>query len=40
VKRRILNIPENVDSGAVSASPDAEILKQSKEKFQDLFQKV
>jgi hypothetical protein len=35
VKTRILNIPENVDSSAVSLSPDAEILKQFKEEFQD-----
>jgi hypothetical protein len=35
VKTRILNIPENVNSSAVSPSPDAEILKQLKEKFQD-----
>jgi hypothetical protein len=34
VKTRILNIPENVNSSAVSPSPDAEILKESKEKFQ------
>jgi hypothetical protein len=32
VKTRILNIPENVNSGAVSPSPDAKILKQLKEK--------
>jgi hypothetical protein len=35
VKIRIPNIPENVSSSAVSPSPDAEILKQLKEKFQD-----
>jgi hypothetical protein len=35
VKTRILNIPENVNSSAVSPSPDAKILKQLKEKFQD-----
>jgi hypothetical protein len=35
VKTRILNIPENVNSSAVFPSPDAEILKQLKEKFQD-----
>jgi hypothetical protein len=35
VKRRILNIPVNVNSNAVSPLPDAEILKQLKEKFQD-----
>jgi hypothetical protein len=35
VKTRILNIPENVNSSAVSPSPDAEILKQKNEKFQD-----
>jgi hypothetical protein len=34
VKARILNIPENVNSSAVSPLPDAEILKQLKEKFQ------
>jgi hypothetical protein len=28
VKTRILNAPENVNSSAVSPSPDAEILKQ------------
>jgi hypothetical protein len=33
VKTRILNIPENVNSSAVSQSPDAEILRQSKENF-------
>jgi hypothetical protein len=33
VKTRILNIPENVNSSAVSPSPDAEILKQLKENF-------
>jgi hypothetical protein len=32
-KTRNLNIPENVNSSAVSALPDAEILKQLKEKF-------
>jgi hypothetical protein len=32
---RILNIPENVNSNEVSPSPDAVILKQLKEKFQD-----
>jgi hypothetical protein len=35
VKTRIFNILENVNSSAVSPSPNAEILKQSKEKFQD-----
>jgi hypothetical protein len=35
VKTRILNIPKNVNSSAVSPSPDDEILKQLKEKFQD-----
>jgi hypothetical protein len=35
VKTRILNIPENVNSSAVSPLPDAEILKQFREKFQD-----
>jgi hypothetical protein len=35
VKIRILNIPENVNLGAVSPLPDAEILKQFEEKFQD-----
>jgi hypothetical protein len=35
VKTRILNFPENVNSSAVSSSPDAEILKQLKEKLQD-----
>jgi hypothetical protein len=35
VKTRILNIPENVNSSAVFQLPDAEILKQLKEKFQD-----
>jgi hypothetical protein len=35
VKIRILNIPENVNSCAVSPSPDTEILIQLKEKFQD-----
>jgi hypothetical protein len=33
VKTRILKIPENVNSSAVSPSPDAEILKQLKETF-------
>jgi hypothetical protein len=33
VKTRTLNIPENVNSSAVSPSPDAEILKHSQEKF-------
>jgi hypothetical protein len=33
VKTRILNIPECVNSSAVSPLPDAEILKQLKEKF-------
>jgi hypothetical protein len=33
VKTRILNIPENVSSSAVSSSRDAEILKQLKENF-------
>jgi hypothetical protein len=33
VKSRILNIPENVSSSAVSPSPDAEIFKQLKEIF-------
>jgi hypothetical protein len=35
VKTRILNIPENINSSAVSPLPDAEILKQLNEKFQD-----
>jgi hypothetical protein len=35
VKSRILNIPENVNSHAVSPSTDAEILKQLKENHQD-----
>jgi hypothetical protein len=35
VRTRILNNPENVNSSAVSPLPDAEILKQLKEKFQD-----
>jgi hypothetical protein len=35
VKTRILNIPENVSSSAVCPLPDAEILKQLEEKFQD-----
>jgi hypothetical protein len=35
VKTRILKIPENVNSSVVSPSPDAEILKQVKEKLQD-----
>jgi hypothetical protein len=35
VKARIFNIPENISLSAVSPSPDAEILKQWKEKFQD-----
>jgi hypothetical protein len=35
VKTRILNIPENINSSAVSPSPDAEILKQFQEKFKD-----
>jgi hypothetical protein len=35
VKTRILNIPENVSSIAVSPLPDSEILKQLKEKFKD-----
>jgi hypothetical protein len=33
VKTRIRNIPENINSGAVSPLPDAEILKQLKENF-------
>jgi hypothetical protein len=32
VTTRILNIPENVNLNAFSPSPDAEILKQLKEK--------
>jgi hypothetical protein len=35
VKTRILYIPENINSCVVSPSPDVEILKQLKEKFQD-----
>jgi hypothetical protein len=35
VRTRILNIPENVSSSAVSPLPDSEILKQLKQKFQD-----
>jgi hypothetical protein len=35
VKTRILNISKNVNSGAVSPSLVAEILKLLKEKFQD-----
>jgi hypothetical protein len=35
VKTRNLNIPENLNSSAVSPLPDAEILKWLKEKFQD-----
>jgi hypothetical protein len=35
LKTRILSIPENVNSSAVSPSPDAEIIKRLKEKFQD-----
>jgi hypothetical protein len=35
VKTRILNVPENVNSSAVSPLPDSEILKQFQEKFQD-----
>jgi hypothetical protein len=35
VKTRILNIAENINSSAVSPSPNAEILKQSKDRFQD-----
>jgi hypothetical protein len=35
VKTRILNIPENVNSSAVSPSPDSATLKQLNEKFQD-----
>jgi hypothetical protein len=35
VKTRILNIPENGNSSAVSPLLDAEILKQLKKKFQD-----
>jgi hypothetical protein len=34
VKTRILNIPKNVNSSAVSPSSDAEILKQFKENFE------
>jgi hypothetical protein len=34
-KTRILNNPENVNSSAIPPSPDAEILKQLQEKFQD-----
>jgi hypothetical protein len=33
VKTRILNVPENANSSAVSPSPDSEILKQEKENF-------
>jgi hypothetical protein len=33
VKTRILNIPENINSSAVSPSPDAESLKKLKENF-------
>jgi hypothetical protein len=33
--KTILNIPENVNSGEVSPSPDAEILQQLKENVQD-----
>jgi hypothetical protein len=36
VKTRILNILENDNLSAVSTLPNAEILKQLKEKFQDL----
>jgi hypothetical protein len=35
VKTKIPNIPENVNSSVISQSPDAEISKQLKEKFQD-----
>jgi hypothetical protein len=34
-EKRILNIPEDVDSNTISPSSDAEILKKLKEKFQD-----
>jgi hypothetical protein len=33
VKANALNIPENVNSGAVFKSPDVEILRQLKAKF-------
>jgi hypothetical protein len=33
VETRILNVPENVNSSAVSPSPDAEILKKVKGKI-------
>jgi hypothetical protein len=35
MKTKILTIPKNTNSGAVSSSPDTEIWKQLKQNFQD-----